>query len=451
MNLIRNLIAALAARIRLIMEGLGALVALPGAVMAAPGAGLGPKAAAAFGDPKNQRRAFSLLRAFQPNLVLSRTLVKAYPNSGTVIVSRSRDVEEVLSREADFEVVYEPRMRKITAGENFFLGMQDGPAYTRDTTNMRWAMRRDDVAGRVAPAAAKMASEIVAAAGGSLDVPVDLTLRVPTAMVGDYFGIPAKSEADMIAWATDMFWWLFVDLAAKPEIEVRALAGAAACRQAIDEEIARRKAAGEAKDDVLGRCLELQRAGTPGMDDLGIRNNIIGLIIGAIPTLSKSSNLALDQLLDRPDALADAQAAARKGDEAAVGAHLFEALRFSPANPVIYRRAVRDTWIAAETLRARRVKAGAMVMAGNFSAMFDPLAVENPGAFRTDRPWSNYILWGYGMHVCFGAHINRAVIPAMLTPLLARPGLRRTPGAAGRLDSAGTPFPAHLRVEWDQG
>ena len=61
------------------------------------------------------------------------------------------------------------------------------------------------------------------------------------------------------------------------------------------------------KDDVLGRCLVLQKANQAGMDDLGIRNNLIGLIIGAIPTISKACVQVLDQLLDRPRALESAQ------------------------------------------------------------------------------------------------------------------------------------------------
>jgi cytochrome P450 len=86
-----------------------------------------------------------------------------------------------------------------------------------------------------------------------------------------------------------------------------------------------------------------------------------------------------------------------------------------------------------------------MVLASNLSAMFDPLAIDNPGKFRADRPWGDYMLWGHGMHTCFGAHINRAVVPAMLRPVLARPGLR----AEGEVDGAGTPFPKHFRVAWD--
>ena len=90
-----------------------------------------------------------------------------------------------------------------------------------------------------------------------------------------------------------------------------------------------------------------------------------------------------------------------------------------------------------------------MVMASNLSAMFDPLMVPAPNSFRVDRPWETYMLWGYGMHVCFGAHLNRATLPNILKPLLARKGLRRAAGAAGRIDTAGTPFPVHLKIEFE--
>jgi cytochrome P450 len=245
-----------------------------------------------------------------------------------------------------------------------------------------------------------------------------------------------------------MFWYLFVDLAGDAEVARKALDAAAASRATIDNAIAQRRASGEAKDDVLGRCLVLQKAGEPGMDDLGIRNNLIGLFIGAIPTISRACVQALDQLLDRPQALASAQAAARSGDDALLAAHIFEAFRFNPINPLIYRRAVRDTRIAAGSLRSRLIPKGSMVLAVNLSAMFDPLRIDAPESFRTDRSWDNYILWGYGMHTCFGAHVNRAVMPAILKPLLLKPGLRRAAGTAGRIDGGGTPFPEHFSVQW---
>jgi cytochrome P450 len=449
MSLLINLVTAIAAHLRMWLEGIVAPFQIAPAILSAKGDGLKAKAAAALQVPRVQRLAARPLRAFLPNLVLSKQVIKAYPNTGTTIVTRYQDVIEVLDRNADFEVVYEPKMRALTGGENFFLGMQDTPLYTRDTSNMHLAMRRDDVAAVVQPLARRLAEELVAKHQKGLDLPNDLTLQVPTAIVTDYLGITGAANSDLAAWATIMFWYLFVDLAGDAEVGRKAVAAGTASCAAIDAAIAQRKASGVVKDDVLGRCLVLQKAGQPGMDDLGIRNNLFGLFIGCIPTLSKACVQALDQLLDRPAALASAQAAARAGDDALVAAHVFEAFRFNPINPLIYRRAARDARIAAGSLRSRLIPKGSMVLAVNLSAMFDPLRVAAPESFRTDRPWDDYILWGYGMHTCFGGHINAAVMPAILKPLLAKPGLRRAAGAAGRIDSGGTPFPQHFKVEWN--
>jgi cytochrome P450 len=393
--------------------------------------------------PPMQRAVFSVLRAFWPTLRIGRPLVKAYPSTATVIVTRRADVEDVLRRDADFEVVYEPRMREITEGANFFLGMQPGAEYERDVSAMRLAMRRTDVAERVAPRAAKQAEAIVAAAGSEIDVPKDLAGPVAHDMVATYLGLPGPDRETMSGWATTLFWFLFNDLGASEEVGAKARAAAAGLRDWIGAEIARRKAAPDRPDDVLGRCLKLQQAGAPGMHDKGIRDNLIGLVIGAIPTLSKASTLALDELLRRPDALAGAQAAARAGDAEGVAAHVFEALRFNPHNPVVYRRATRTLRLSPATLRARTIPEGAMVFAATHSAMFDPLAIDDPRQFRTDRPWGTYIHWGYGTHICFGDAINRAVIPAILTPLLAQGDLK----ALAPREDGGTPFPQSLRVE----
>jgi len=449
MSILTNFVTSFVMRLRMLLDGLVAPFQIAPAILAASGDGLKAKAAAALQDPRVQRISLRLLRAFLPNLVLSKQLVVAYPNTGTAIVTRYRDVVEVLDRNADFEVVYEPKMRAITGGDNFFLGMQDTAIYERDVSNMHLAMRRDDVATIVEPAAQRLAEQLVARQTNRIDVPKDLSLLVPTAIVTDYFGIAGAQNDDLINWATLMFWYLFIDLAGDPVIAGKALDAAVACRCAIDAAIASRKAAGAVKDDVLGRCLVLQKANQPGMDDLGIRNNLIGLVIGAIPTISKACVQVLDQLLDRPRALQSAQAAARRGDNALLAAHVFEALRFNPINPLIYRRATCDVTIAAGSLRARAIPKGTMVLASNFSAMFDPLKIEAPESFRTDRPWGEYMLWGYGMHTCFGAYINRSVMPAILRPLLAKPGLRRAAGNAGRIDGGGTPFPQHFSVEWD--
>ncbi len=399
-------------------------------------------------EPVTLRRGFAVLRAFAPNLLLKKQVITAYPNTGTAIVTRAEDVREVLARDCDFAVVYEPKMHAITAGSNFFLGMQNTPRYTHDVSLMRLAIRREDLPGIIIPAAQQRAEDVVASANGAIDVPHALTLEVPYRMVADYFGTPGPTRGDMIEWTTIMFWYLFIDLKGDAAITGKAMDAAARCRAYLDQCIEDLKGQ-VAADDVVSRCLALQASGVDGFDDVDIRNNMIGMVIGAIPTLNKAAVQALDQLMERPDALEKAQIAARASDIKTVTSALMEAMRYNPVNPLIYRQAVRDSVIARSTWRARKIPQGTIVLACNLSAMFDPHAVSSPNQFRFDRPSEDYILWGNGLHTCFGEYINQAIIPEMLMPLLRKKGLRRAAGQAGQVDFGGTPFPQNWHLLFD--
>ncbi len=448
---LQNIFVAISRTLMVWGQGLWSLASLigTGAKAATSGGGIAKNLAAAFEEVPNQRHALSVLRAFLPNLVLRRQFVKAYDNTGTVVVTRHADCLDVLNRDADFEVVYGSRMRKLTEGNNFFLGMQPGWDYTRDTSAMHLAMRMSDVAETVRPRAAELAAKLVSDSDGQIDIVPGLTLHVPWDMTDTYFGLGGPDAATMQDWTTTLFWYLFEDLAADPEFDAKAMRYAGAMRAYLDDAIKKRKAKPTKADDVVNRCLALQKAGTPGMDDLGIRNNMLGLLIGAIPTIAKASCFAMDELLRRPEKLHQAQAAALRDADDQMARFIWEALRFNPHNPVIYRRATRDAVIAPSTIRARTAPKGSMVFAATLSAMFDPLVIPEPGEFRTDRTWDQYIIWGYGMHTCFGAAINQAVIPAILKPLLAQKNLRRASGDAGQLDMGGTPHPQHFHLQFD--
>jgi len=448
---LRNAVTTVFAVLMVWLEGIGAalrLLAL-GARLAV-GGGFRQNLAVAFKQVPTQRMVLQVLRAFAPNLSLKRQLVKAYDNSGTVIVTRSNDCLDVLRRDEDFEVVYESRMRQLTDGDNFFLGMQPGWDYTRDTSAMRLAARRPDVDDIVKARALAEADEIVANSDARLEMPAHLSLQVPWDMTARYFGVGGPDAATMQEWTTTLFWYLFEDLPADPALHARAMQAASGLRAYLDAAIVARKANPSDDADLLNRCLALQSAGTPGMSDLGIRNNLLGLLIGAIPTISKACCYALDELLNRPDVLRIAHQAAVSDDDALLSRCIWEALRFNPHNPIIYRRATRDAVIAQSTLREVRVQKDQMVFAATLSAMFDRYAVPKPNEFRTDRPFETYIIWGYGLHTCFGAAINEAVIPAILKPVLARKNLRRADGPAGQIDTGPTPHPQHFHIEFDR-
>ena len=84
---------------------------------------------------QNPEPLFAVLRRVKPILIVKNV----------ALVTRFEDVQEVLSRDDIFQVTYGPKMRVITGGEDFFLGMQNSPEYERDVANMRSAMRRQDM------------------------------------------------------------------------------------------------------------------------------------------------------------------------------------------------------------------------------------------------------------------------------------------------------------------
>ncbi|MFN3590666.1 MAG: cytochrome P450, partial [Thermaurantiacus sp.] len=131
--------------------------------------------------------------------------------------------------------------------------------------------------------------------------------------------------------------------------------------------------------------------------------------------------------------------AAQSGAEDEVAAYLWEALRFNPMTPFLYRRTPRPTRIGDE-----EVPAGRMVLAVVLSAMHDGAVVPEPEEFRPGRPWDIYRLWGEGLHRCWGDQVNRTILPAMLMPLLALEGLSQESPP----DGGGTPFFRSYRLSW---
>jgi cytochrome P450 len=223
---------------------------------------------------------------------------------------------------------------------------------------------------------------------------------------------------------------------------------APALRGHLQAQIEQRRAQGIRTDDVLGRCLEMQANAEPGFLDDQIRTALMGFIVGGPPQPPMVVPQALEQLLRRPDALAGAQAAARSGDDELLAGYVFEAMRFDPLAPALPRIALRDWVIAEGTARARKVPKGATVLAAFSSAMMDERRIPEPLRFNPHRLPHEYMHFGYGLHTCFGIHINRALLPLMLKPLLKQPGLRRAPGRLGELRKRGA-FAEQLYVDYD--
>ena len=359
--------------------------------------------------------------------------------------TRYDDVVEVFANDGLFGVPYKPKLDLLMGNEPFILGMADGPEYRQSIAALQSVIRTEDLPA-LAERAERQASDIVAVSGGRIEVVDTLVRAISFDMIADYLGIPAPAGGDLRVWGTRLFEYQFVSSDAPLVAEVEEIAPA--LRAHIQAEIARRRAQPDGRDDVLGRCLARQAAGDTWFDDTRIRTALTGMIVGGPPQPPMVVPQALEQLLRRPAALAEAQAAARANDDDTLFRYVREAMRFDPLGPALPRIAVRDGILAEGTPRARRIPSGAKVFACFQSAMLDPRRLADPQRFDPQRPDHDYVHFGHGMHECFGRYINRATLHLMLKPLLARPGLRRVPGSAGRLRKAGA-FAQSLTVEFE--
>jgi cytochrome P450 len=366
----------------------------------------------------------------------------------TVTATRYDDVREVFLNDAAFGVPYGPKLDVLMGGQPFFLGMSDTPQYRSDTAAMRSVVLVDDIPNRLAPTVERLAAKVVTDANGRLEVVDALVRRVTFDLYSEYFGISEPQDGLLPVWATRLFEFQFADPGGDASLRAEVDRIAPALRSHIQDLMSTRKSSGINKDDVLGRCLEMQRQGKPGFTDDQIRTALMGFIVGGPPQPPMVVPQALEQLLRRPQELKGAQDAARSGDATLLAGYVFEAMRFDPLAPALPRVALANSTIAQGTSRATKVAKGATVLAAISSAMMDGRRVPDPRRFNPRRLPHEYIHFGYGLHTCFGIHMNLALLPLMLKPLLARSGLRRAPGAEGRLKKRGA-FADRLWVEYD--
>jgi cytochrome P450 len=356
-------------------------------------------------------------------------------------------VVEALTRDTDFTVsqINAPNINRLDGP--FILGMDRSAQYDREAGLLHQAVRREDLE-RIRTLVSSQAETLIAALRPQrrLDVVNDVARIVAVRTVATYFGMPGPDEATMMRWLRDIFYDVFLNLTNNKTVRAAALRSGGELRAHMDLVIAQRKskaAADVPPDDVLGRLLALEGAANPWLDDDTVRRNLSGLIVGAVETTSKLVTLILEELFRRPVVLLQARAAALAGDIEKVRLYAYEAGRFNPQTPMIFRYCPAETELAKGTPRARRIPAGTTMVLGTLSAMFDPEGFVSPGEFRIDRG-VEYLHFGFGMHRCFGYLINDVQIPEIIAALLRLPGLRR----AGCLKYEG-PFPQRMIVEFD--
>lgn len=366
---------------------------------------------------------------------------------GWAAVFRYDDVAEALQNDRDVAVPFGPKIEKLNGGPNFVLGMQDGPEYRKVHSETMNVFPRSDNQDVIAPMAYREARRLLDEGGGRIDGVSGFLTRVPTLICEQYYGLEVHDKFAFGRWTIAMSTYMFGNPTDDPKLEKAALAAGDLMRPIIDDAIARAKANPSA-ETVAARLARRQAEDPEAMPDEIIRSVLIGMVTGFVPTNTMGSGHMLGLLLDKPDWMAQARAAARGGDDDLLRRCLFEAMRFWPLNPGPFRVAARDVTIAAGTPREKTIPAGTKMLVSTQSAMHDPRRVRNPGRFDPNRDQTDYMLMGFGLHWCIGAPLAYAQITQCFKALLERDNVRRAPGKEGKMTTFG-PFPESLVVLYD--
>lgn len=385
------------------------------------------------------------LRAYRPVL---KTPV-------ATVVARHRDCDEVLRRHETFgNDLYKPKQ------DPFWMQDNDTARHWREKSVMKAVLDKDDI-GDIRDFVAEAASDILDQAGGTIEVVNKLSREVPLRLVQERFGFDGADRDEMFTWSywqqVDAFKNQPMDAVVVPDpgaIVAKRQETSVGMRDYIVGLYRRRvgelqmAAAGQdvdIKDDPVTKLIRLQLSGA--IENFAADRvilNIGGLLIGAVETTSEAVVYALEQLLKRPDVSAAATEAARARDPNAFDGYVWEALRFKPIAPYIFRQCNAPATIGTGRDYATEIAQGEIVLACIASANFDPTAYPDASAFRPDRPFDLGFHFGQGLHQCLGRHIGRVMIPEIVRQCLRRDGFETTSG----VQFDGRYFPERFECQW---
>jgi cytochrome P450 len=368
---------------------------------------------------------------------------------GPALVTRYEDVLEVVGASDVYSVrPYGEAMKRVNGGPNFILGMDDSPQFDHDLAALKLSARRsdlDDIRSLVATHAREQLDS--ARDEGEIDLTDSYGRLVPALLAGDYFGVPGPTPQDLMTWSRAMFREIFVNFLEDPVIRDEGLAAGVALRAHVDELVQTAHRGAARADTVLQRLVDMQCSLGSSLTDQGIRDNLIGCVVGILDNTVMAVCNVVDYLFDHPEERDAMTAAAISDDNETLLRYSYEALRFHPPAPILVRLATTEHTLAKGTDRATTIPAHTLVFAANGSAMMDDTQLQAPLEFRPNRPQHDYLLFGWGMHECFGKYISEVQIVELVKALLHEDSLRPAPGPQGTLTYDGA-FPNPFRVAY---
>ncbi|MDH5517829.1 MAG: cytochrome P450 [Gammaproteobacteria bacterium] len=387
------------------------------------------------------------------------------------------DVRDVLQMPEIFTVdLYKPKMGVTDSDPGYLMAHDDDALHYREKSLMQGMLNRDDIP-RVRKIIEHAAKEILDDARGNIEIVNNYCRMVPAIMVQKYFGLDGINRKKLLKWS---FWNQYntfhnqpFDLNSKETFE-HIVSTHEKCSDELVDYITvlmiRKVLTVKIKDRLFGSYIKISNLlRSPfGLKPLAIKDDIVkrmirssfaeqvdfpltrigvnagGLLIGAVETTSQAVAQVLQFFFQQPQLLAQVKAAASKADNTEIDSLVWEALRFVPISPYMFRQAAQDYTIAKGTDRETTILKGTNVLTLTQSAMFDNYAYEDPDQFKAERHWYHNFNYGFASHDCLGKYIGMAMIPEMVKQVMLRHQIQ--PSAP--IDYKEGPFPEEYMLTW---
>ncbi|HTI77397.1 MAG TPA: cytochrome P450 [Mycobacterium sp.] len=265
------------------------------------------------------------------------------------------------------------------------------------------------------------------------DVVQRLAVPMPMRLIAHMLGVPDSDVDEFRRWSEAAVQ--VTDLALSRR-GVGKLAGSVSGSRSIYRYFHRQFKAGGLKgsDTILGRLLAKNEAGSITEDELFYFAML--LLLAGNETTTNLLGGMFDTLAREPHAYQRI-----RSDQTLIPMAIEEQLRYSSPVQNLYRTARTDYAVGDVT-----IPAGARVLLSFGAANRDPQAFDEPDIYRIDRNPNQHIAFGFGAHLCLGAHLTRMEADAVLRELVTRVDRIELVGETRWSTNSSLRGPAHMRV-----
>jgi cytochrome P450 len=340
------------------------------------------------------------------------------------LVTRYPDVQEVLTLNDIFttDLLKQNMLRFIG---NTVIELPPSPEYEKRKSILRLAFPMADIGLYRNILIEESAALLQSVQSGNPFDLVAFAKTLPAKAMSRYLGLGELPVEKVVQWMHDINEGAVRNLGNIPQLNDAAAAASAEVKPQITDILESVRwgfaspSPSPSTPTVLERYLRMQDVEATYTADEDIVSSLLFMMSACVDLTATAITNVVVELMQRPEVLERAIAAAHLDADDEIAGYVWEALRFRQPSPGVINTCAQDYTLGRGTDYEQTIKAGTQVLACSISAMHDPSVIEAPTEFRVGRPWHlAYTFFEAGLHSCHGKYFSMTQVPLAVKQLL---------------------------------